>query len=144
MKEDICIPKSNKFIGSLFRIISIIVMFVPLGAPIFLIPRHNTIVYPDYWFEHIIYGLYLVLFFATDLLLKIHIFFKEQSLVTFKLFFKILAWNSINFVMLYSLLYVIWVIYLGKNYPIPFIGLSVIPIAVAQLCGLWLLFPEDK
>ena len=143
MKEDICIPKSNKFVGSVFRIITIIVIFVLLGAPIFLIPRHNTIFYPEYWFEHIIYGLYLVLFFATDLTLSIHIFFKEPSLIRLQLFLKIYAWDCLNFVLMYSIVNMIWVVYLGMNYPIPFLGLGIIPITIARLCGLWFLFPTE-
>ena len=128
---------------SFYRIIIILALFTILGAPLFLIPRHNTIFYQEYWFENIIITLYLILISTADLLLNCYVYLKERSLASWKLFLYLWSWTSSCFTVVYLLCYSIWVLYLGKNHPMPFIGLCYLPSWIALLCGIWFIFPEN-
>ena len=126
-----------------YRIIIILALFSILGAPLFLIPRHNTMFYQEYWFENIIITLYLILFSTADLLLNCYVYLKERSLASWKLFLYLWSWTSTCFTIVFLLCYTIWVLYLGKNHPMPFIGLCQFPSWIAMLCGIWFIFPRE-
>ena len=110
-----------------------------------LIPRHNSIVYPSYWYEIIIavsFGMHVQGTIST--IMKCYIFFKLKSLIsinlTLKLFFKLVA----GFVVPYCFCYILWSVYFGYNHPMPFNVMGCCLINWACLfVGVWQLFPTE-
>ena len=128
---------------SFFRIIAILFLFSLLGAPIFLIPRHNTIFYPEYWYEMYLCIVFVSPISAMNLLLNCSVFTQQPTLTSTRLIWKITTWIVLNYSILWSICYSVWVLYLEKNHPMPFNGLVKLPVWIALLCGIWILFPTE-
>ena len=80
---------------------------------------------------------------ATNLLLNCSVFTQNKTLTSIQLILKITAWNILNYSIIHSICYSIWVLYLEKNHPMPFSGLIALPVWIALLCGIWILFPAE-
>ena len=88
-----------------------------------LIPRQNSVVYPDYWYEGIIVFVLGVHLQATaNLIMEAFIFLDEKSVLTSSIFLVVLIELVLSFIIPYCMCYIIWTFYLGYNYPIPFLG----------------------
>ena len=91
-----------------------------------LIPRENSIIHPEYWYEGLICVIVGVCSRHTALnLLGLYIFTKEKFLMTIIHFMKILILSSLFFGVPYCTCYVVWTLYLGRNHPLPFVGFCI-------------------
>ena len=127
---------------SFLHIVSILSIFSLLGSSIFLIPRHNSIFYPEHWYEVYFVAAFFALASAFNLLLNCSVFMQEVCLKSMQLVCKIWSWNMVNYLVMHSLLSIIWVWYFEYNHPMPFIGLIQLPLWVTLLAGMWFLFPS--
>ena len=110
-----------------------------------LIPRHNTIFYPEFWYEPMILftvTICLRLTFAT--ILELYIFTNVSELLSRKIFLKLLFAYSMSFILPYCICYTTWTIYLGRNHPLPFIGAFGYCVYPVYAVGIWYLFPPER
>ena len=124
------------------HIFTILILFTLIGSPLFLIPKQNSIFYPHYWYESYFNVVITGLYSAANILLNCSVFTKNKSLTSPRIFIKIWAWNILNGIIPYTICYVIWVLYLGKNWPMPFVELGKMFAWAALLYGIWFLFPK--
>ena len=86
-----------------------------------LIPRHNSIVYPGYWYETIIaisFGVHVQGTVST--IMRCYIFFNLKSLISIKLMLKLFLKLVASMTVPYCFCYILWSVYLGYNHPMPF------------------------
>ena len=126
-------------------------VFIILGACIMwlsivtLIPRQNSILYPDYWYDS---AIVLVLCITTTYVLgqgmESTIYTNSIFLITFKRFFSLCLWIMLACVVGYGISYVVWVMFLGYNHPMPLLALCVSQVSwIVSLVAIWLLFPTE-
>ena len=124
------------------RVFTILILFTLIGSPHFLIPKQNSIFYLHYWYESYFNVVITGLYSTANILLNCSVFTKNKSLASPHIFTKIWAWNILNGIIPYSLCYVIWVLYLEKNWPMAFVELGKMFAWAALLYGIWFLFPK--
>ena len=94
------------------------------AAILFLIPRHNSIFYPEFWYETLIY---IVIGNHTrrsaSHILELFIFTNQQDLLKKSHYLKVFLTCSLSFAVPYCISYLVWTIWLGKNHPLPNLGL---------------------
>ena len=88
------------------------------------IPRQNSILFPDYWYE----GIFCAVFGASfrdscGHILDLFIFTREKGLLTWTHFMKVFFICSILFAAPYCIFYYTWTLYIGYNHPMPFNGM---------------------
>ena len=123
---------------------------VALGACILnasfviLIPRQNTIVYQEYWYQglqNLIFGVAIRYSIYTIVLL--FFFTKEHYFITMAYFSRIFLMYAVSFIIFFCGIYSIWTVQLGYNHPLPYIGLLVVIIDLLVNCvGFWPLMPS--
>ena len=107
-----------------FHALSILIVCIVNTATITLIPRHNSLEHPQYWYELMIlyifgfvcqtpFGLIMVLYFFTN----------TRQLLSFKNLCKIFISWSLAYTILYCTCCLIWNVYFNNYHPMPFIGL---------------------
>lgn len=87
-----------------------------------LIPRHNSILEPSYWYEIIFPAGFMIMFWTVALALDFFVLTEKDVLITAVLFFKnflasLLTWNTVFF-----MCYMFWTAALEYNHPMPLFG----------------------
>ena len=109
-----------------------------------LIPRHNSIIYPSYWFEAPIYQFFTSIIVAVNVMMSIYLFTNQKALLKFACFFKFYFVIATFSAFIYTLAYFLWVIVIDKNHPTPFLGLcSFFASTISVLPGIYLAIPSD-
>ena len=125
---------------SLFGIIAFSVIFF---MPWTTIPRTDSVIYQSYWMEALLPMAVNKLLSAGQILFKLAVYTKEQTLMKMAIFFKIYFLWLIPYAVLYVLSYLIWSGYLKFNHPLPTLGLICILISFAlMIIGLWRFLPS--
>ena len=114
-----------------------------------LVPRKNSILYPEYWYE----GLFCVIIgvcvrYSAVHILELFIFTRIHSLRTIKHFAKVFIICSLSFAIPYCVAYVTWTFHMGYNHPLPFVGLFIVLADLVACCtnvvALWFSLPNDR
>ena len=106
-----------------------LVAFVPfavIASAGFLIPRKNSMIYQEYWYQ----GIPIFLFSqSTDIvayqILSLFSFTKAKFLLKIDHFGKVFVVSGLFFLVPYCALYLIWTYHLGHNHPFPLLGILV-------------------
>ena len=110
------------FILRVFLILGLCVIHTSIQT---LIPRHNSIVYPEYWYEGMIAFVFAVSIpNGANMLLDFYCITGEKSSLVSHLLCKLMCSFAITFIASHCLCDLIWTVYLGQYRPLPFIGLS--------------------
>ena len=125
-------------------LIVIACLFSSFGAT--LVPQHNSLVQPEYWYEFIIaHGLGINAYFVIMAALRMQIFFKDdfslESPIPFmKMYLAILlGHNGTSYIF-----YQIWTVYFGFNHPMPWLGYcALLGFVPAYFISLWYAFPVE-
>ena len=88
-----------------------------------LIPRHNSIMLPEYWFEANFPAAMGMLLFTLRIVLDFFILTENQEVISISYFLKILFGLLFSWVATHCICYAYWSVYLSYNHPIPFLGL---------------------
>ena len=116
---------------------------IPLTI-VMLIPRHNSIIYPSYWFELPILTFYISIFMAVNIMTIIYLLTNQKALLRIAIFLKLYSVFATSTCFTYTLVYFLWVIVIDKNHPIPFLGLfAFFAGAVSVFTGIFLAIPSD-
>ena len=109
-----------------------------------LIPRQNSMIYSNYWYEGIIVFVLGVHLQATaNLIMEAFIFMGVKSILSISVFLIVFVELILSFVIPYSICYLIWTAYLGYNHPMPFIGGCGFVSWIASLFAFWYIFPPS-
>ena len=107
------------------RVILILGLCVLLTSILTLIPRHNSMIYPQYWYEGMIaFVIGVCVPNAVNMTLDFYCLTGEKSLPVGSLFFKLLCSLTLIFTTSHVLCDIIWSLCSGYNRPIPFIGFT--------------------
>ena len=88
-----------------------------------LIPRHNTILEPKYWFETILLAVVGSFYMTALSILSCFILIGLDSIKSIRVFMNVYLLMLLTWVTTYCIFFIIWSILLEYNYPMPFIGL---------------------
>ena len=111
-------------------------------STILIIPRHNSIIYQKYWLEVNLAVAFVILASTLNTTLEFVVFIKLKIRVAIYIGIKLYLWTFLPWFILYCLCYIIWVISLGYNHPVPLLGLNVFATWIVSLPGLWFSFPR--
>ena len=125
-----------------FIILGLSVLF---STPTVLIPQHNAVLYPEYWYEVMISAstvnsLGLVL----NTMLEYKIIFKEDEFSSLKCFLSFFIVAALGVILPFTSCYLIWTVWLRYNNPMPFVGFCYYISYFAHLFQLWLMFPVKE
>ena len=130
---------------NVLNFISITVLCILMSAPLLLVPQHNAIQNSEYWYEIIVaiqFSNTLVTTLVT--MMECKILFNQKvfmSLRTFGFVYGTFVMSQLLFVLSY---YVVFVVYLHYNPPMPFSGMVIPPSYYMSLAALWFSLPHDK
>ena len=109
-----------------------------------LIPRHNSIIYQNYWYEVNVPVTINLFLNEVNTILILFMFTQKQSLLSIWLFLKLYFWSLLSWNVVYCACYIFWTIYLGYSHPMPFLGyFASVLTMIVRLAGLWFLLPQD-
>ena len=110
------------------------------------IPRKDSIIFPDYWYEGLIFVFAAISFQGSwNHITELFIFTRQECLQTKSHFTKVYIICSIFFAVPYCVSYYTWTLHLGYNHPMPFVGIIclVFGAIAAYLIAFWFLFPAE-
>ena len=125
----------------MFSVLGLCILF---SSPVILIPQHDAIKSPRYWYELLItYSLTDSIQRTLKTILENHFLLQIERLASPTIRFIIWLLPTLGFVVIYSCLYFLWTYELGYNFPMP-LG-SFIPqvIFFPTVLMIWNLFPKD-
>ena len=124
--------------------ISGIILAVLFTSIIILIPVHNILEQPQYWYESMFTGNFsLALYFTAYILLNCSYWINIDYIKTLKHFLIFYFWGFLMGIILKTSFWFIWTSILSYRYPMPFqtIILSYIGVCLSQIV-LWFQFPR--
>ena len=94
---------------NMFTVVLVLLSCIVLAAPTILIPQHDTIMHPEYWYEgminfHLTYPLHwlCIVYMNNKLVLRV------ESLVSFKSFAILYVVTVLSFDITYTTAYLVW------------------------------------
>lgn len=128
---------------NILHIFSILTVSTVFASHWFLIPRTDSIVYQTHWFEVNIHMTFAYLWLSGNELINTSTHFKEKSMVSVNIFLRMFSNFMTIWMLLYLMLYFIWCILFGYNWPIPFLGYCYIfNITLGFSAGVWFVLPQ--
>ena len=88
-----------------------------------LIPRHNSILEPEYWFETTIPMGFASILIQAEFFLELYVLIGKDSTITMKLYAKTLLVSFLAGIGSFTIFFMIWTTILEYNHPMPFVGL---------------------
>ena len=107
---------------NVLHIVGILIGCALLVSPQTLIPRHNSILYPRYWYELNFAVGYVFLFCTASSIMDPYVFTKYKRLISLSVFVRMYFWKLGGWLIPYCICYVVWSLCLGYNHPMPFLG----------------------
>ena len=109
------------------------------------IPRKDSILFPDYWYEGLICAVEGVSLRDSCIhIMDLFIFTREKCLLTKSHFAKVFIILSMAFAIPYFISYYIWTLYFGYNHPMPFVGMFLLVGDITiNIISFWFLFPVE-
>ena len=110
-----------------------------------LIPYHNVILFPYYWYESIsIHVLGAIPSCAGNFIVHVKMILEYQDVTTPAFILKIYLLWAMSFTFIHSLIHVVWSVSLGYNSPIPFsLCIDFYLSFITSWAALWHLFPRN-
>ena len=125
-------------------IFAILIYSVLISSSWLLAPMHDTIKYPQYWYEVMcLYSIMTPIILIPMLYQDYSFVFKMPSLITLGATFRLFLALALGFVVPYFLCYLLWTIILDYNHPMPFIALCAYPMTITYNIVIWFEFPVD-
>ena len=126
---------------------SILILAACIGNTYILtsIPRKDSILFPDYWYEGLICALAAVSLRDSCIhIMDLFIFTGEKCLLTKSHFAKVFLIFSMAFAIPYCISYYIWTLHFGYNHPMPFVGMFLLLGDITMhIISFWFLFPVE-
>ena len=116
----------NSSNGNYWIILHILTILIVSGlslSPQLLIPRHNSIYYPDYWQEVLIIVTMGCLCAFIRMMMECVVFTKEKSLIRFSFFMKLFVSGTIPYFVVFYSSHYIWTSVSGFENPVPLGGI---------------------
>ena len=108
-----------------------------------LIPRHNSILEPAYWFEVNIPSAMACFSLTTIVVLDFIVIFEKNSLVTIQFFLKTYLATYLTVTTFYCTIYMVWTMILEYNHPMPHVGALVnFPLRIVSMVSLSMMLPR--
>ena len=138
--------KSNLEVGlwNLFYLLLINVICIIWSVPVTLVPHHNVIDFPAYWWEPILFGamIFNSLYETLYTISECKLVFGFSFLNSFLPLFKLLSVTYLATILPSCLSYFLWTSFLGFGHPMPFLGVVLYFCwNVAHFIAIWFLFP---
>ena len=110
-----------------------------------LIPRHNSIIQPTYWFEIIFVVGFAMVIETAETILNLAILLQKESIMSISLFIKMFSVLFLIWISIYCLRYILWTNILGYHHPMPLVGMACAPPArIVSLASLPFLLPVKE
>ena len=135
--------KQDNLFNGLYNIL-ILALCVLFSSPVLLLPQHNSIINPDYWYEIMIVGcLSFGLTQTFDTMMACKLYFKVDSMISLRVFTYLYLIGAISWIFAYSMTYLVWTVLCGYNHPLP-LSLAVVYIwFLVQYIALYVLFTRE-
>ena len=126
-----------------FYLSIIIFLSMLLSMPTSLIPLHNAIKFPAYWWEVIIHAaLGYTLYEVLNTIVECRMVFNFDFLTSIGFFLRFYTLNLLSLLVSSCTCYLVWTLWLGFNHPIPFLGIiGYIFSNLTHFVSLWFQFP---
>ena len=127
----------------IFIILSISILW---STPATVIPAHNAIQFPNYWWEAIVTGgPTIALYLAVITVLDWKLFYDTTYTKLLWTFVGLFANALVSIVSCWCVCFLIWTVWLGYNNPMPFVGMICYVITnLSQFIAIWYLFPKEQ
>ena len=122
-----------------FSVLAVCAVFL---SPVCLIPRTNSIIYQSKWYEFNFVIMWSMILAAAGDLLNVATYFKEKSILSFRMFLKTYILFTMTWTVPYIIAYLIWCQYLKYNWPFPFLGYNYFVFFAVRPAMLWISFPR--
>ena len=138
------LPKESLLTLTIYSIL-LPLFSIAMSTVITILPQHNVIENPKYWYEPIVItllGYYVVATAKTQL--ECSILMKSNWILTWKTFFHLFLWASFGYFVPYVMIHLVWVYAFRYPHPMPFVGqICAIISYVPSLLSLWFQFPAQ-
>ena len=109
-----------------------------------LIPRHNSILEPAYWFEVNIPSAMACFIVTTMIVLDFIVIFEKNYLITIKFFLMTYLATYMTVTTCYCTIYIIWTVISEYNHPMPHVGVIVNwNLRIVSMVSLFLILPRE-
>ena len=126
------------------HILSVVGVCILFSSPVILIPQHDAIQLPEYWYELLMtFSLTYPMQWTTLVLLDNHFLLHIKHLRSPKSWFVLAFTPALVFILIYCSLYLFWTYKLGYNFPMPLANFISQLTCFPFLLTLWHVFPKE-
>ena len=108
--------------NKVFNILGILMACIIIISFQTTIPRHNSILQPNYWFEMNIPAAMGAFLMNVARMISYFVLMGDRSFISIQYFLKMYFLTMFVWVSSYCTCYVLWVIHLDYRHPMPFVG----------------------
>ena len=126
------------------HIFSVVGLCILFSTPVILIPQHDAVQFPKYWYELLVtFSLTYPVQWTLLAILDNHFLLNIRRLASPKSGVVLALTPLLGFVLIYCGLYLFWTYKLGYNFPMPFACFISLLTFFPFLLTLWYLFPKE-
>ena len=142
LQEKCLIGNLKMLLWNGFYIFLVLLISTVFTIPVILIPQHDIIEYPEYWWELILQSGVGVIPFAINTCLECRTIFRYEFLASRGFLARLLGVIILSTLTWTSMIVVLWALILQYNLPFPFYGMTVFLVSNSiHLIQLWYEFP---
>ena len=126
------------------HVFSVVGVCILLSSPVILIPQHDTIMFPQYWYELLLtFSLTYPIHWTLLAMLDNKYLLKITYLTAPKTYLTLGIAPMIGFIVVYCSLYLFWTFHLDYNFPMPLACFISQVMWLVFIVMMWCQFPKD-
>ena len=126
------------------HIFSVVGLCILFSTPVILIPQHDALQFPKYWYELMVtFSLTYPVQWTLLAILDNHFLLNIKRLASPKTGIVLALTPLLGFVLIYCSLYLFWTYKLGYNFPMPYACFISLLMFFPFLLTMWHLFPKE-
>ena len=144
--KSIILHRINKFswIQCILYTLGIMVLGIIFTFPYTLAPAHDLVTHPEYWYEILFHGSYMIALYYLEKSFEAGYFLNLDSVKLPQHMIMICGAGIISRLCFLILTYYLWTEFFGYQYPIPLLGISTNgPWKLFHTLLVWLCFPKE-
>ena len=127
------------------HVFSVVGLCILFSSPVILIPQHDAIQFPEYWYELLLtFSLTYPIQWTFLAILDNHFLLNINTLSSLKGVLVLAFTPALAFTLSYCCLYLFWTHQLGYNFPMPLASFISLLTFFPFLVTLWHLIPKEK
>ena len=135
----------SDFVWNITYVLIILILSTMFSYPMLLFPLHNSILFPQYWYEPIVIGTFaVILTLSLDTLIIIKYCLRADSMISLQVFIQLYFVTATFWVSINCLCNFVWTVAIGYHHPMPLSLILGYLVFIVHYTTLYLILRKDS